>query len=174
MRRLIIIASLAVLAVAIATPFANAAVSYDEARIGHVDKGDVQALFGWNDAAMQKNAENVKFIEKRVETLDISWKCTNGETYRANFSGTATRTLDVTKLTNKAGKLTDWTLNGVSGPATIVNKNTGPELYTCPADSEWDWMSGTPSTFTATNVVQVSDGSKAFDLPVTPVAAPVA
>jgi hypothetical protein len=171
LRKLIIIASLAVLAVAIATPFANAAVSYDDARVGHVDKGDVQALFGWNDAEMRAHQDAVRFTEKRVETLDVSWKCTNGETYSTSFSGTATRTIGVTKLTNKSGKITDWTLNGFSSPATIVNTNTGP-LYTCPTDSSWDWMSGTPSTFTATNVVQVTDGEKILDLPVTPVAAP--
>jgi hypothetical protein len=68
MRKLIIIASLTVLAVAIATPFANAAVSYDEARIGHVDKGDVQALFGWNDAAL-KHAAAVKFTNTESEAL---------------------------------------------------------------------------------------------------------
>jgi hypothetical protein len=66
LRKLIVIASLAVLAVAIVTPFANAAVSYDNARVGNVDRGDVQALFGWNDAEMQANAAAVTFTTSRL------------------------------------------------------------------------------------------------------------
>ena len=81
MRKLITIASLAVLAVAIAFPFANAAVSYDDARVGHVDKGDVQSLFGWNDSKMQQNAAKVTFANKQSDTLAVSWMCTNGKTH---------------------------------------------------------------------------------------------
>ena len=47
MRKLIILAvSLVVVAAVIANPLASAVVSYDPARVGHEDKGDVRALFG--------------------------------------------------------------------------------------------------------------------------------
>lgn len=175
MRKLITIASLAVLAVAIASPFANAAVSYDDARVGHVDKGDVQSLFGWNDSKMQQNAAKVTFTNKQSDTLAVSWMCTNGKTHSGSLSGTIIRPLDVATVTNKAGKVTDWTLKGFNGSGTQENTSTGQELYTCPAGSDWDWMSpATTSSFTSTNVVQVTDGTKTFELPVTPVAAPVA
>jgi hypothetical protein len=76
-----------------------------------------QALFGWNDAAMQTNATKVTFTNKHVEALDSSWSCANGETDHSIYSGTAIRPLSATPLKNKQGKVTDWTLSGFSGDA---------------------------------------------------------
>jgi hypothetical protein len=164
--RKIITGVIAVAMLAVPT-VANAAVAYDANGFGTVDKGDVQLLFGWNDAQMQENAATVKFTSKKVGVLDWSWNCSNGSTNHNINTISMTQPLDVTSLTNKHGKVTDWTLNGSSGPATSTTETTGPTLFTCPSGGTIDWstikFNGTEST-----IVQVNG----VDLPVTPVIVP--
>ena len=61
---------------------ASAAVSYDDYRVGHVDKGDVQALFGWNDAEFQQNAARDQVHERvgQGRRTPRVWTCSDGST----------------------------------------------------------------------------------------------
>ena len=171
MRKLIILAVSLVALAAIAVPIANAAVTYDNAGVGHVDKDDIQNLFGWNDAALQSNAAsgNVKFTSKKAGVFDFSWNCSDGSTQHSIYTITTTQPLNVTALKNKHGKVTDWTLDGVSTtvPATTTNETSGVPFWFCPAGSTPD-LASFGSKSASTSIVQVNG----VDLPLTPVAVP--
>jgi hypothetical protein len=167
MNRIIKIVALAATALFATAAVASAAVSYDDSRVGHVDKGDVQALFGWNDAELQANAKSIKFTNKLVSVKDTSWTCSNDSTQHSIFTVTSVRPLDVTPLTNKQGKVTDWTLNGLSKTDFGTATGAGDRFpsYACPAGS---YFTGLNVSQTATSMVQVNG----TDLPNTPVAVP--
>ena len=50
----------------------------------------------------------------------------DADTHHSIYSGAAIHPLSDTELATKSGKVTDWTLNGFSGPGTTAN--TSPEL----------------------------------------------
>jgi hypothetical protein len=167
MRKLIIIAaSLAALAVPAA---GMAAVSYDDYRVGHVDKGDIQAMFGWNDAALQNAAKGgqIKFTNKLVSVRDTSWTCTDGSSQHSIWTVTSERPLDFTADKNPNGKVTGWTLNGLSKTdfGTVSGAGERSPSYACPPGA---YFTGLNVTQSATTTVQVNG----IDLPTTPVAVP--
>jgi hypothetical protein len=165
LRKLIIIAaSFAALAIPTA---AMATVSYDDYRVGHVDKGDIQTMFGWNDAAMQANAASIKFTNKLVSVRDTSWTCSDGSEQHSFYTVTSVRPLDVTAQKNKQGKVTDWTLNGLSKTdfGTVTGAGERSPSYACPAGS---YFTGLNVAQSASTIVQVNG----VDLPLTPVDVP--
>jgi hypothetical protein len=65
---LVTVAAAALLALTVMTS-ASAAIRFNpETGVGFVGKGQVQLAFGWNNAELQANAENVRF-----EAWDIGW-----------------------------------------------------------------------------------------------------
>lgn len=65
-----------------ATSAAYAAVTFDASTgTGFVGKGDVQLAFGWNNAALQKNASAVTFGYEAKDTYDAEcyWETTTGK-----------------------------------------------------------------------------------------------
>jgi hypothetical protein len=82
MKKFITAAVIATLA--ISSP-ASAAVSFDHATgTGAVGKGDIQLAFGWNNAALQRNAAGLSFSVTEVDTyeFDCEW-FTNGNKNKA-------------------------------------------------------------------------------------------
>ena len=150
--------------VALAVPTAaSAAVSYDDYRVGSVDKGDIQAMFGWNDAELQKHAAGVRFTNKLVSVRDTSWTCSDGSTPHSVYTVTSIRPLDVTAKTNPNGKILGWTLNGLSKTDFGTATGAGERFpsYNCPAGS---FFTGLNVSQTASTIVQVNEAQ----LPVTP------
>jgi hypothetical protein len=167
MRKLIIlaasIAALAVPAVSIA------AVTYDDTSVGTVGKGDVQSLFGWNDAALQNawKAGKITFTSKYVLSSEQRWSCSDGTTQSRTSNVTQSRLLNVTAVTNPHGKVTGFTLNGIdqSKPGDFLGGGyTGaPYVGSCGAG----WSTGfLPTVFTNTVVPGVYVNG--VELPVTP------
>jgi hypothetical protein len=175
MRKLIILAVSLVALAAIAAPLANAAVTYNDAGVGTVDKGDVMHLFDWNEAEFQNIAKNtpdaITFNNKKVDKIDWTWSCSDGSTPHWIYTFTTIQPLSVAKVSNQAAnKVTGWKLNGFSGSPTYNVGSTGPTMGTCPTGTTavgGVHLVPTPST----NIVQVTH-DVTYDLPVTPVEVP--
>jgi len=57
-----------------------AAVSFDpDNGTGFVGKGDIQTAFGWNNAQLQQNAEDVSFSTVKTATYDVVCQWVTGE-----------------------------------------------------------------------------------------------
>jgi hypothetical protein len=167
MRKLIVLA-ISLIALAVPTA-AMAAVSYDDYRVGSVDKGDIQSLFGWNDAALQSAAKNgqITFTNKLVTVKDSSWTCSDGSTQHHFFTTTSVRPLDVAVQKNPNGKVLGWTLNGLSKTDFGTTTGVGSDgqrfpSYACPAGAFFTGLNVAQSHST---IAQVNG----IDLPNTPV-----
>ncbi len=121
----------------------------------------MQSLFGWNDSKMQQNAAKVTFANKQSDTLAVSWMCTNGKTHSGSSPADhpPARRRDRDEQGRQGHRLdakgVQW-LRHAGKPDPH-----GAGALHCPAGSDWDWMSpATTSSFTSTNVVQVTDGTK--------------
>ncbi len=175
--------------VALAVPaVASANVNVDDQGVGFVGKGDVQtALGGIDDHARQSLHEQgkVKFTTGYTWSLDYLMQCSktvfqNGQVKQVNtgtghtiVSAPITQDAKVSANTNKPGKLTNgWDIGGFDGPTTTGASTYSPAV--CPAGS-----SATSSISQVTNYgprsgLQVTvPGYGTFDLPNTPVEAPV-
>jgi hypothetical protein len=165
MRKLLIIAG-AVAALAVPSA-AMAAVTYDDARVGSVGKGDVQNALGLNDAAMQTTA--VTFTNKAVSQIEMAWACSNGDQHSLIYSFTTVRPIASTPLKNPQGKVTGWTLDGFNGPGVDTSSVTGPSLTSCPTGGTMIPGSLSFPWHPSTSIVEVND----IDLPNTPAEIPV-
>jgi hypothetical protein len=105
---------------------ANADVTVDELGIGFVGKGDVQAVYDWNNSMLQANANLLQF--KFSSTGTVSWTCEgvnrNGQTVTSNVrnedNGTSTYiAYDARK--NRTGQITGFILAGFQGNAITSN-----------------------------------------------------
>jgi hypothetical protein len=73
-------AVLTIAGIALVATTAVAAVTFDPATgAGFVGKGDVQIAFGWNNAALQRNAAGVTFAYNGVSTYSAVCSWTTGE-----------------------------------------------------------------------------------------------
>jgi hypothetical protein len=71
----------AVAATALVSTAAFASVTFDSSTgTGFVGKGDVQILYGWNNAQLQNNANGVSFYYDATDTYDVTceWSTTTG------------------------------------------------------------------------------------------------
>jgi len=161
--------------VALAVPTAAiAGVTYDDASVGTVGKGDVQTLFGWNDATLQAKVKSgdVKFTGKYVMSNATRWSCSDGSIQQQESRVTQSRALNVTPIFNaSANKVTGFTLNGIdmakAGTYVSGERVGAPYVGHCPAG----WFTGfLPNVFTNTVVPGVYVNG--VDLPVTPVDVP--
>jgi hypothetical protein len=132
MRKLIITGmALAMLAAIPAAASANVAVN--DQGVGTVDKGDVQTVLGFNDAAMQDawSKHQVNFTHKTGYIVDYTWDCNDGSNPVMTLTPDQTQTVNVAPNTNKAGKLTGFTLNG-NGTTTYGQSTlTGAGFLVC-------------------------------------------
>jgi hypothetical protein len=76
-------------------------------------RGEIQSLFGWNDAKLQSNAPSIKFTSNyKMDSTDL-WTCSDGSTQSRTSTVMQSRALNVTPQTNPHGKVLGWTLNGI-------------------------------------------------------------
>lgn len=164
------IASAAALALAATAAFA--AVTFDPATgTGFVGKGDVQLVFGWNNKALQDNAD---FIDFRLNSVtESSWQCSRphpsheGQEIVQNRSRTTTLAGLVTTVARensrgKDGPVTGFYLNGFDGG--VESDTDGPAFESCPANpSGFTLVPGSSSTVELGGGLEVTkDGANWF------------
>ena len=158
----------AITATALFATVASANVAYDDYRVGSVDKADVQALLGGNNAVFQSYAPSVTFTNKLVSVKDTSWTCSDGSTQHSVWTVTSVRPIDHTIVRNTGnGQVTRFNLNGFSKTdfGTVTGSGERSPSYACPAGS---YFTGLNVSQGATSTVQVTGNGITVDLPVTP------
>lgn len=101
-----------------------ASVSVDENGIGFVGKGDIQAIFDWNNSELQQNTGNLTF--RFASSSTVSWTCegTNPKgkiivnQHESSTSLSAEIALDARK--NKQGQITGFNLQGFDAGQTTA------------------------------------------------------
>jgi hypothetical protein len=130
-----------------ATTIVFAAVTFDPATgTGFVGKGDVQLVFGWNNKALQDNADSVQFQASSVVVTEVSWICTNTNNENTQErERTTTSTVEgvVSSIARERNQITGFNLTGYSGTTTVSAPTTeGPPLNSCPSGP---WSLTTPA-----------------------------
>ena len=112
---------------------------------GFVGKGDVQLLFGWNNAQLQANAGSVQFRASSEVVTEVTWECTNANNDRIQERErtTTTTTQGVVSSTARVrNQITGFNLTGYSGTPTESSTTGGPAVNSCPAGP---WVLTTPA-----------------------------
>ena len=157
---------------------ATAAVTYDANGVGFVGKGDVQLLFGWNNATLQANASSLQF--QLLTVSGATWQCLGYNpqnkpvlTTHGLEGSTVESSVAIELRKNNQGSVTGFVLNGAN-----VASVTYTEVGTCPSPNEKAKWVQQPAMVEGSLVysgggapmLQVSsDGEIWHDLPVTPV-----
>jgi hypothetical protein len=137
--------NLVVAAAFIATSVAAyAAVIIDDEGVGFVGKGDVQLVYGWNNAQLQANAESVQFRMSSVD--ETTWECFNSNNQKTQ-ERTHTTTIGglVSSVARLKNQYTGFNLNGYDGGSTTTTD--GPTLNSCPS-GPWSYVEGSTVTET--------------------------
>jgi hypothetical protein len=166
----------AVVGVLLAGAVASATVTFDPTSgTGFVGKGDVQLVFGWNNAQLQANAGNIEFQYSAGSVTESSWTCSRPHpTQERDIVQSRNRTVTssvqglIDSMARERNQVTGFILNGWQGEPTVVEETEGPALNSCPAEpSGFTYDEGSTQT-TTTNLgggLQVSnDGSTWHDL----------
>ncbi len=144
-----------------------AAVTFDPATgTGFVGKGDVQLIYGWNNAQLQANAGLVQFRATTVS--ERSWECKRinpqGVEITQERERTTTSTQLVSKIDRVRNQITGFILDGYTGaPSTTID---GPALNSCPSASA-GWFLSVPAgdpVVIASGVAVSINGADWFDL----------
>ena len=157
---------------------ATAAVTYDAHGVGSVGKGDIQDLFGWNNAALQAKATSLRF--QLLTMSGATWQCLGYNPQNKPvltthaLEGTAVESAVAYEVRkNSQGHVTGFVLTGADVAAV-----TYTEVGKCPSPSLRAGWVQQPALVEGSLVysgggaplLQVSsDGEIWHDLPVTPV-----
>ena len=93
-------------------------ITFDESTgTGFVGKGDVQLVFGWNNAMLQANAENLRFTYDSMTTFDVTceWETGMGmglQVHQQTRSDSAEISNSVTYTTRKHAQVDGFNLEG--------------------------------------------------------------
>ena len=126
---------------------AHATVAVNDG-VGHVDKGDVQSAFGWNNPDFDKNVktgtEPAFTSGTYTRTTDNVWSCTNGvgEQHRDRVTVMAQKVTATPTLSSNGKQINGWDLTGTSttGPLKVLSDTGIPaDVMTCPAGSSLDF-----------------------------------
>jgi hypothetical protein len=155
---------------------ASAAVTYDANGVGFVGNGDIQTLYGWNNAGLNANADLVMF--RLLSDGSVTWTCTGvnpaGHTVTQSHSletQPLDASVDFSVRRNPQGNVTGFELHGTEGGAAL-----GTTEYTsigsCNTLRNWQVQPTLDPYSINMNgggpMLQVSiDGEEWFDLPVT-------
>jgi hypothetical protein len=111
--------SLLLASMAVCSASSMASVTYDEAGVGFVGKGDIQSIYDWNNSQLQSNAAALKF--RFFSTGTVSWKCEwytgkerdkRHESSSGEVSTSVESTVSFDPRKNKQGQITGFTLAG--------------------------------------------------------------
>jgi hypothetical protein len=147
MRKILMLAVAGVAVLALAGA-AGAAVTFDAATgTGFVGKGDVQTVFGWNNPALQANADSVDFRASSEVVTEVSWTCTNASNeHIQERERTTTTSVEgiVTSVARVRNQITGFNLTGYDGDVTESSDTEGPAVNSCPANLS-SWYLSTPA-----------------------------
>ena len=96
---------------------------------GFVGKGDVQTLFGWNNATMQANHTSIEFelVMQAGYTFECEW-WTGPSHNRRHHTNTKEIELDINATvessSRRTGQYTGWNLGPASGDAVSIDEPT--------------------------------------------------
>jgi len=161
--------------IALTAGSASALVSYNESRVGTVQQKDVQDLFGGNNRDFQGYANSITFSEKSVQVSIYNLIC-NGEEYTNVVTTTKVTPINATKTwtgstSNK--QVTGWTLDGygATGSPTVTQTDASARSHWLDCVIAGGDAGAATSNYAqpVNHGVQVSNGARTFDLPVTPV-----
>lgn len=174
MRKSFIAAAAALAAVSSA---AMASVSFDSTTgTGFVGKGDIQTLYGWNDATLQKNAAGVTFAYNVEETYryDCTFTIVIGkdktptpQTVTRGKSTSVNGAVAYDSRKNGLGKITGFNLTGFG--ATVSDGVVPVEGGSCPGGPLNDGTISNVVLQSSTGGLSVSYGGVSYPLPNTPV-----
>jgi hypothetical protein len=123
-----------------------AAVTFDPITgEGFVGKGDVQLAYGWNNKALQHNADDVDFRANSVVVTEVSWICTNSNNENTQERERTTTTSIagvVSSVARVKNQITGFNLTGYSGTPTESSTTEGNPLNSCPSGP---WSLTTPA-----------------------------
>ncbi|WP_223592466.1 hypothetical protein [Neobacillus bataviensis] len=134
MKKIMGLALTGLLTVGIAVGSASASVAFDSATgTGFVGKGDVQLAFGWNNAALQKNASGLTFTYEAQDTYTVTeyWEdLTGGKqpkivTHEITIPKHVSVSADVAFDARKANQINGFNLNNFG---TVVTEGTLPSV----------------------------------------------
>lgn len=143
---------------------ATAAVTFNpESGTGFVGKGDVQLVYGWNNAELQSKAGSISFRYSAVEVSEVSWTCTNTNNDKEQLrERTTTRSVQgvVSSIARERNQVTGFVLKGYAGSPSSSVSSDGPSVNSCPS-GPWTLTSpaGDPTVVSTTGGLQVSSGS---------------
>lgn len=147
---------------------AYAVVVIDEDGYGFVGKGDIQDLFGWNDATLQANASALSFVFTSSEAT--SWDCewyTGPDRNRTRHTVERSTVQDVSTSIaydarkNKNGKITGFNLNGFGAPTVSGGGTVGA------CEAEKTFVEGSlATTVTDEGTLYVKYGDELIPLPI--------
>jgi len=121
--------------------------------VGHVDKGDVQSAFEWNNKQFDANVASIKFTAgTQVMGNQSRWQCSGGEQSQTSLV-TQKRTVKATQTTSANGRqINGWDLTGF-GFEYVSGKRVGaPYVGYCPAGEAFGGF--LPNVFTT----DITDG----------------
>lgn len=166
--RIIAIAGVAAASVVGLASQAGATVAVTDG-VGTVDKTEVQAIGGGNNAAFQGYAEGVKFTtEYQMDSTD-QWTCSDGSIGQRTSRVVQSRLLNSTQVRNTGnGQVTGFKLNGINENigGTFVRGEYIGSLFQCPVGSYFTGFA--PHLFINTvlpGTVQVTANGKTAALP---------
>ncbi len=163
-------------AIATLSTAAFAAVTFDAATgTGFVGKGDIQLGFGWNDAALQRNASGVTFSYDADE--EYKYDCTftvevgkdkvrEPRTQNRGKSTSVFGTVTYEARKNGQGKVTGFNLNGFG--ATTVDGEAPVDGGSCPGGPFSDGVISNVELLSSTGGLTAAFGTTTIDLPNTP------
>lgn len=174
-RKLTGILAFALMALSLLAPSASAAVSFDPVSgTGFVGKGDIQALFGWNNASLQKNASGVTFTYDATDNYEGVCTFTTGEGTRGEkihnveHKQTASVNSSVAYDARTMKQITGFNLTGfgsVSGSGQDVPVVGGP----CMGNEGHDGVWTSVTLISSAGGLSVNFGGVSLPLPNTPV-----
>jgi hypothetical protein len=144
-----------------------AAITIDDEGVGFVGKGDVQLAFGWNNAQLQSNADEVDFAFNSETTVvsEVSWTCTNTNNENTQIRERTTTTSSISSGLLDAparvrNQITGFNLNGFKEGTTTTSGGTtteGPALNSCPS-GPWTLTTpaGAPTIISDTSIRQLT------------------
>ena len=124
---------------------------------GFVGKGEVQTAFGWNNQALQANADAVNFYVSTTTESETTWTCSRttpagGEIVQERSNTTTTEAQGLLDSTTRDKKqVTGFLIEGPDGELTteIVDQD-GPAIGSCPAGQSGFSFDGNEETTTTT------------------------
>jgi hypothetical protein len=113
MRKILTIVAALAATVALAGP-ASATVTFADGS-GHVDKGDIQRVLGWNNRAFDQGVGSLKFTAGQIAmTSDDRWSCSDGTEGSRGSTVVMNQTVQATQVINGGGnQITGFDLTGI-------------------------------------------------------------